>query len=57
MNVTSNGVQIRIPAVANLMVDSKDRPNAVSSSPCKRQDSRKDVLNDGEPWYGRCPCF
>lgn len=27
MNVTSNGVQIRVPAVANLMVDSKDRRN------------------------------
>jgi hypothetical protein len=32
MNVTSNGVQIRVPAVANLMIDSADRPDLANSS-------------------------
>ena len=33
MNVTSNGVQIRVPAVANLMIDSADRDTAKNPSP------------------------
>ncbi len=47
MNVTSNGVQIRVPAVANLMIDSADRVGGLTTTPWDFLISKNQSLFNG----------